>query len=155
MDQTHILFSVSNIESAYGFTIPSDTHCIWVDTPTGKEKYLTFMSLKEMWWQLSEHNRIDSYLNEVFRESKSVSDTKSMSQRLTELDDTSSICSYNSDEVDDCMITAMRHRIDLLEHQLQIKSKDQTILEQQIALRDKEIELLRLRLSIPSASHWI
>jgi hypothetical protein len=53
------------------------------------------------------------------------------------------------------MVTALQHKVDRLELQLELKSKDITILERDVKLRDKEIEILQMKLQANNTSQWI
>lgn len=166
-----IFFNATEIETSFGITLPAQIDFTWINTPSGKEKYLSYPTMKRMLFQVRDcHNLVTPYLTWVdsllfstskvkpfFRfsgSSTSSSPTFAMDD-FSDIDDTSSISSLASSNNDEYVVKALQHKVDRLEHQLEIKDRDIKILQGEVKLRDKDIELLRLKLSIPSESHWI
>lgn len=168
-----IFFAAADVEISFNVNLPSQIDFTWINTPSGKEKYLSYPTLKRMLFQLKDrHNLVEPYLQWVdsllfsnskiipfFRYSSSNTDISSHEDTLetfSDIDDTSSISSIGFvQENNDYIITALQHKVNQLEHTLQLKEKDIAILEREVKVRDKEIEILNLRLSIPSESNWI
>ncbi len=166
-----IFFSASDVETSFNIALPVQIDFTWINTPSGKEKYLSYPTLKRMLFQLKDnHELVAPYLTWVdsliFSNSKvkpffrySSSSTSSIptahSEDFSDIDDSSSISSIDSIQNNEYILKALQHKVDQLEHQLEIKDRDMRILEGEIKLRDKEIELLQLKLSIPLQSNWV
>lgn len=74
-----------------------------------------------------------------------------MSDHEYDIDTESSVsCNSNNSYV----VATMQYEIDKLTLQLELKAKDITILERDVQLKDKEIEILQLRLQA-NVSQWI
>ncbi len=167
-----IFFAAADVEISFNINLPSQIDFTWINTPSGKEKYLSYPTLKRMLFQLKDHHDlVEPYLQWVdsllFSNSKmipffrySYSNTALSNEdtidSFSDIDDTSSMSSIGLvQENNDYIITALQHKVNQLEHTLELKEKDIAILEREVKVRDKEIEILNLRLSIPSQSNWI
>lgn len=161
-----IYFSSIDTEIAFGINITSGIDFTWINTPSGKEKYLSYPTIKKLLYQLRDINSLaQAYLEWIddflfsdntadltlsYSESSAITDGDTFS----DLDDISE-SSSSSFEDNHYLISALQHKVDQLEHQIQIKNKDLVILDQEIKLRDKEIEILKLKLSCHVDSGWI
>ena len=166
-----IFFSASEVETSFEINLPYHVDFAWINTPSGKEKYLSYPTLKRVLYHIIyDHKLVEPYLiwvdsllfaaNKVkpfFRSSNSSNATIDSIEddKLSDIDDTSSIGSYNSVQSNDYMIRSLQYKIENLNNVLKLKDKDIEILKRDVEIRDKEIELLQLKLSIPSDSNWI
>lgn len=174
-----IFFSALDVEVSFNLALASHVDFTWINTPSGKEKYLTYKTLKSVLFPIKDQMPIiDAFLSWVdsllFVNSKTKAffcelNTSTAHTNTTELntlndiddlddldyiDETFNYHSYERRD-EDYIITALRHKVDQLEHQLELKSKDLDILQKDIQLRDKEIELLKLKLDTSMGSVWV
>lgn len=172
-----IFFSAVDVELSFNLVLSPHVDFTWINTPSGKEKYLTYKTLKSVLFPIKDQvPLIDPFLawidSLLFINSKTKSffcelqsSTTNSTIELTELepfediddiDDTLSNESYERRD-EDYIITALRHKVDLLEHQLELKTKDIDILQRDVQLRDKEIEILKLKLRVETSSQsvWV
>ena len=137
----NIFFSLTDIELSFGVNIPPQVDFTWINTSSGKEKYLKYPIMKRLLYQLKEHHELaEPYLSWVdgllfsnptvkpfFRNSaisiRSVENTNSTDD-LSDMDD-ASICSFVSDKEDECFVKALQHKIDHLEYQVELQKKQQ------------------------------
>lgn len=178
-----IFFSSSDIETGFNIELPPQLDFTWINTPSGKEKYLSYPTLKRMLFPLREqHELIEIYLTWVdgllFSNSKvkpffrrsDTSTTSIASVATTEintidaleddydsdLDDASSVSSVRSIKTDsDYVVSALECKINQLEHMLELKEKDIQILTQELKFKDKEIELLGYKLNANASAQWV
>lgn len=169
-----IFFSANDVEVSFDITLPTQIDFTWINTPSGKEKYLSYTTLKRMLFPLNNrHKLISPYLNWVdsllfihgkakpfFRNTYAASNdsTDILDESISDLDDveeSESISSFTSVQDNEYLITALQHKVDQLEHEIEIKNKDITILMREVQLRDKEIEILKLKLAMPATSIWV
>jgi len=166
-----IFFAAADVETSFNINIPSNIDFTWVNTPSGKEKYLTYPSIKKVLFRVNDDCGlgmlylawIDSLLfcdaksKTFFCRSLSKSIDDSTEDTISDIDDTESISSYDSicGNDHDYVMTSMKYKVDQLENKLELKNKDIIILEREVQLRDKEIELLRLKISLLTKSSWI
>ena len=73
---------------------------------------------------------------------------------LSDIDDSSDI-SYQISEDNQSLIRVLQHKVDQLEHCVEIKNKDLVILEQKVKLCEKENEILHLKLSMLANAEWV
>lgn len=167
-----IFFSTADVETSFCITIPPQIDFTWINTPTGKEKYMSYPTIKRMLFQLKEdHEMVEPYLSWVdsllfsntkikpfFRNSlssiPSTCDTFD-GDTFSDLDDSSSVHSLDSVSDNNYLVAALQHKVDQLENELELKNKDIQILNRDVLIRDKEIEILNLRLTIPVQDNWI
>lgn len=161
-----IYFCVDDVEHSFNFTIAESIEYIWITNETGKsDKYITYPMLKRALFSIKDNNRLaDTYLHWVdsliFSSNKSKPFFKSLSSNTTTEDEATSIRSSISsssvelNETNQYMIVSLNHKIQSLEHALEVKDKDIQILERDVEIRNKEIELLRLQISILNKSDW-
>ncbi len=173
-----IYFSAADIECAFDLNIPPQIDFTWINTPSGKDKYLSYPTIKRLLYPMQDLHPlaapflvwIDSLLfssskaKSFFRNSYETPQPSisSVAETLDNIDDedcddiydADSLCSESS-TTNTYLVSALQHKIDQLEHQLELKDKDISILEKDIQYKDKEIELLKLKLSIPSQACWI
>lgn len=164
-----IFFSAFDVETSFEITLPPQIDFTWINTPSGKDKYLSYPTLKRMLFQLNDkHPSVPPYLAWVdsllfanskikpfFRHSVSSIQISDDTESLSDLDDTASIQSFCSIKDDEFVVTALQHKVDQLEHKLELTEKDIDILKAELKFKNKEIELLNLRLRIPVRSDWI
>lgn len=162
-----IFFSANDVEVSFKINLPTQIDFTWINTPSGKEKYLSYPVIKRMLFQLKDqHALVEPYLawidSLLFSNSKvkpffhyPCSRSSTDDGTYSDIDDASSVQSFPSIAENDYLVTALQHKVDQLEHQLELKNKDIDILDREIKLRDKEIEILQLKLSIPTQSDWI
>lgn len=169
-----IFFSSSDIETSFTITLPPQIDFTWINTPSGKEKYLSYPTLKRMLFPLrDQHHLIETYLTWIdsllfantkvkpfFRKSLSNTstdiDTVDMDSLTSDIDDTSSVSSIDTIKDNSFVISALEHKIGQLEHLLELKIKDIELMDKEIKLRDKEIELLTFKLDVKKQeSLWI
>ena len=170
-----IFFSIDDVETSFNITLPTQIDFTWINTPSGKEKYLSYPTIKRMLFQLKDdHELVEPYLKWIdsllfsntkvkpfFRDSCSNSQITNKTEEteeidnISDLDDTESIVSFSSRAESDYILSSLQHKVETLEQQLKLKDKDIEILHRDVEIRNKEIELLNLRLSIPSTSNWI
>ena len=164
-----IFFSAFDVETSFGITLPPQIDFTWINTPSGKDKYLSYPTLKRMLFQLNDtHPSVPPYLAWVdsllfanskikpfFRHSVSSIQISDDTESLSDLDDTDSIQSFCSIKDDEFVVTALQHKVDQLEHKLELTEKDIEILKAERRFKNKEIELLNMRLHIPAESNWI
>ncbi len=163
-----IYFSLTDLEYSFNISIPRGYDFTWINTPSGKEKYLTYSTMKRILYQFKDHsNAINQYLSWIddllfsvkrnkTQYSYSVSTRSTDEDMFSDLDDSSSISSFQSNPDTEFIVKALRHKLDQMEHQLIIKNKDISILERDVEIRDKEIQLLNLKLSLtPDEHNWI
>ncbi len=148
-----IFFRAIDIETSFGLTIQSNTDITYVGTPDGREKYLSYPSLKRLLFHnIHKKSLAGPYMQWVdsmlFGNSKINTFFKEDSG--SDSDNTESL------ETPMSMFELLKGRIINLEHALEIRDKDIDILQRDILLRDKEIELLRLKLSnVSTTSEWV
>lgn len=164
-----IFFSAFDVETSFEITLPPQIDFTWINTPSGKDKYLSYPTLKRMLFQLNDKHPIvapylawvdsllfaNSRIKPFFRHSISSVQATDDTELFSDLDDSSSIQSFCSIKDDEFVVTALNHKVDQLEHQLELKEKDLEILRGKVKYKDKEIELLNLKLANTVESHWI
>ena len=174
-----IFFSAVDLETSFNISLPPQIDFTWINTPSGKEKYLSYPTIKRVLFPLrDQHQLVEPYLAWIdsllfanhkmkafFRTSYSNASTESMEyDNMSDIDDinddasedeNSSVQSFESTQDNEYVITALQHKVDQLQHQLELKHKDVEILERDVQLRDKEIEFLKLKLSIPPRAEWV
>lgn len=179
-----IFFSVVDIEVSFGIDIPNQIDYSWVNTPSGKDKYISYPTLKRLLFQLKGHSPLvqpylawvdsllfsNSKIKPFFRSDGSLANkyssgitSRTSGTEDTVIDDISDI----DDDIDSASllsfeshngtytINAMQHRIIELEHSMQLKDKDIEILSRDIQVRDKEIEILQLKLHALTSAKWV
>lgn len=169
-----IFFSADDVETSFQITLPPQIDFTWINTPSGKEKYLSYPTTKRMLFQLrNQHELVEPYLDWVdgllfsttkikpfFRyscsstQSNDKTDDSDEPDNFSDIDDIDSIHSVVSKD-NDYIITSLQHKVEHLEQQLRLKDKDIEILNRDVEIRNKEIELLTLKLSIPADCNWI
>ncbi len=159
-----IYFCMIDIENSFNVEIPNGIDITWINTPSGRSKYLSYPSLKRFLFQIIYKNPlaelymqwVDGLLfnnnntNLFFR--KNIDDVET-EDTSSDIDDTDSIdsCEYSSN-----ILSILKQRIVQLEHQIEIKNKDIDIIRRDVQLRDKEIEILHLKLGTTNVqSEWI
>ena len=166
-----IFFSYSEIESSFDINLPNQIDFTWINTANGKERYISYPTIKKVLFQLIDKNVLaEQYLAWVdwmlfssnkplpfFQRAYSIAptDNTSSADGTSDIDDASSVSSFHSTQANEYLITALQHKVDQLDHELELKNKDIIILTRDIQIRDKDIELLQLKLSISPQSHWI
>lgn len=166
-----IFFSASDLETSFSINLPYHIDFAWVNTPSGKEKYLSYPTMKRVLYHIIyDHKLVEPYLIWVdslifvagsvkpfFRHSNtsSYSTVDSIDDKISDLDDSSSVGSFDSIQNNEYILTSLQHKIEHLENELKLKDKDIEILNRDVEIRNKEIELLNLRLTIPSSSEWL
>ena len=153
-----IFFSAADVEKSFGVVLPDDIDVTWILTPE-KEKYLSYSNMKRVAYLLQEDRDIvDLYLkwiDSVLISNRKttpivktiINDTHSTitysdstdGDSISDLDDTFSLTSLTSMQDNEYLITALQHKVEILEYQLKLKQKD-------IEIRDKTIELLEHKL---------
>lgn len=168
-----IYFSASDVEESFGINLPAQFDFTWINTPSGKEKYLSYPTIKRLLYPVKQQYPVaEAYLtwvdgllfanhkvNLFFRNShssvNSTIETMPSDDEFSDLDDVESIDSFGSVKGNELVMTALQHKVNQLEHRLELQTKDIHILERDVQLRDKEIELLKIKLRIPMQSQWI
>lgn len=161
-----IFFSANDIESCFEIILPSNIDFTWIDTHNGNDKYISYSTLKTMLLQLiNTHPLVQPYLcwvdnllfasnnKPLLRDSNSTFCTNT--DTLSELDDSSSINSYDSAKDYGFIIDTLHSKIDQMSRKIELREKDFQILQSELKLKDKEIELLRLQLTIQNKNDWI
>ena len=178
----NIFFSAIDVEMSFNILLSSNIDFTWINTPSGKEKYLSYKTLKSVLFPIKDQMFIidlfliwvDSLLfintkpNSFFCEFTGIapvsSSTESTVDSFDDIDDIHDSEYVNNDsdvydftDIDDSdiiddkdlenehLIRVLQTRVDQLEHELEIKTKDIHILHRDIQIRDKEIELLDLK----------
>lgn len=156
-----IFFSISDVETEFDISMSPPIDFAWVNTSSGKEKYMTYRTLKRVLYE-TEHPLASLYMAWV---DGLISDKFSFSRRSTTA---SSVDTYvdesdiydsesdidDSDSVsirDDYMVPILQHKVMQLEHQLELKDKDLQISQQAVQLLEKEIEIMKMK----SAGEWV
>jgi hypothetical protein len=182
IDVLNIFFSAADVEESLVITIPPRTPYVWMSTPGGREKYMSYSTLNHVLVHLETANscRISSYLRWVdnilfarnqtkrcnlaiqMKQDSLAADTETSSNMSDDVlqdeieyqeDDVASIA--DSDYQYDSKYT-LQHKYDQLVHQLQLTQKDNEIIQHRLQVKEKEIELLQLRISLLSTnSVWI
>ena len=163
-----IFFSAADVETSFGVVLPDDIDVTWILTPE-KEKYLSYSNMKRVAYLLQEDRDIvDTYLKWIdsvlISNRKTTPIVKSVvndahsavtytdstdGDSISDLDDTFSLTSLTSMQDNEYLITALQHKVEILEYQLKLKQKD-------IESRDKTIELLEHKLDHNTTEgNWI
>jgi len=163
-----IYFSVTDIENSFSIVLPSTSDITWINTSSGRDKYLSYPSLKRLLFQIINKKTlagpymqwIDSILfgntkiKPFFKLPYATEQDDIMDGTISDLDDSDSIDSFDGTAN---VFNIFKQRITELEHKLELKNKDISIMQRDILLRDKEIELLQLKLqnATSSSAEWI
>ncbi len=164
-----IYFSVTDIENSFDIVIPLNIDFTWISTSSGRDKYLSYPSFKRFLFSVINKRPLASaYMQWIdsilFGNSKikpffklpAISDKECDDETMSEFDDTESLESIKSVDNTPSMFNLLKQRIVQLEHEIEIKNKDIDILNRDVLLRDKEIEILQLKLNNCSTkSEWI
>ncbi len=151
-----IYFRVKDMQDAFGVQIPQEMEYTWLNTPIGRDKYLSYPSTKRFLFAIEDRNPLaNAYMRwmdhmlfgnnrrlNFFKVISSDIDIKS-EDAMSDTSDTDSATSFGCPSK---ILNEMNKEITWLEHQMQLKNKDIEILEREIQIRDKEIELLRIQL---------
>jgi hypothetical protein len=148
-----IYFRAVDIETSFGVVIQSNTDITYICTPAGREKYLSYPSLKRFLFHIIHKKSLaEPYMQWVDSMLFSSSGIKSFFKE----DSGSDIDETESLETPMSMFELLKRRIINLEHALEIREKDMDIMQRDILLRDKEIEILRLKLAnLPTNAEWV
>lgn len=162
----NIYFSVYDIESNFNTTIPSSIDKTWINTQSGRDKYLSYPCFKRFMFTLIPTNEtanhymqwIDSMLFgnkkniQFFKPSIKQSEIEA-DDDLTEFDEENQYEHSDHSSTNSCsLFDALKAKIIELEHALELKNKDIVILTREVQLRDKEIEIMHLKMRTPSSN---
>ncbi len=171
----NIFFSISDIETGFGIDIPSQVDYTWINTPSGRDKYISYPTMKRMLFQLRDqcylvepylkwvdgllfsNSKIKPFFRSVSspigRISSATTTDTTIDDDISDIDDSQSMNSYlsNNDVIED----SLRKQIIDLQHALELKNKDIDILHRDVQLRDKEIEILQMKVISLSNGSWI
>ena len=159
-----IFFFIEDVETSFGITIPPQVDFTWINTASGRERYLSYATLKKILFQFRDkHPMMQLYLSwvdslicsnsnitQLFRNSYSSTDD---SESMYDLDDKSSVITSDSVQDDDSVITPFQYI--KIKHKFELQKKDIQILQGELKYKNKEIELLELRLQLIAKSNWI
>lgn len=129
--RSDIWFNMDDCQKAFDLafnTIDSTKDIKWIGKENIKERYLSYDDLKRQ----AERVPSDHLLNEYIAWIDNLVDDNDT------LSDWSSISMIDDNRIDELMIAAYHHKIDLLTQIIETKNKD-------ILLRDKDIEIMRLK----------
>lgn len=180
IDVLNIFFSAADVEESLLITIPPQTPYVWMSTPGGREKYISYSTLKHVLLRAEKTNACHIYsrwvdnilfahnqtnLAKHVKQDSLAADTETSSNMSDDMlqdecteslygdDDVASITDSDYQYDSKCML---QHKYDQLVHQLQLTQKDNEIIHHRLQVKEKEIELLQLRVSLLSAkSVWI
>lgn len=171
LDKENVYFSYIDVENAFCLKLPARTTFVWINTPSGRDKYLSYTTLL----RLKQAPPIETFVHWIdftlFGISAKLS--RSSSNDLTDTESDLSSCyddnesSYSISDIEDTEIalngsTYQLHRsqdslstTDRLSYELQLAKKDNLFYQQRLQLKEKEIELLQLRLTLlESKPRW-
>jgi hypothetical protein len=126
-----IYFSAIDVESGFGISLSPQIDFTWINTSSGKEKYLSYPTMKRILYPIQEnHPLVAAYLTWVdsllFSAGKSkpfyrcsyaslpssIAETIDGPDDLSDLDDSSSVYSLESVNEDKYLTSALHHKID-------------------------------------------
>jgi len=151
-----IFFSITDIETSFGITIPTNIDFAWINTPSGKDKYISYPTCKRLLFQIRRQKPlVDTYMEWIdsllFDNTKIAPFFKSNTNSSDELDDAKSSDSYDS-TID---IRQFERKIIELEHELALCKKDLDIKDRDIEILKKENEILQMKIDYQPEAHWI
>lgn len=152
---SNIYFSSNDVQDSLFISLPSQTPFIWINTPSGRDKYLSYETLKrvlsEPYHPLESIERIQIY--ERWIDSILSNPAKSLASN-TDTESFTSDSDFGS--IADSFDSHFQHKMDQLAHQLELAKKDNEIYIHRLQAKEKEIELLKLRVSLLSTNaSWV
>ena len=174
-----IFFSITDIETSFGITIPSNIDFTWINTPSGKDKYISYPTCKHLLFQIRRQKPlVDKYMEWIdsllFDNTKIAPFFKTRTNSSSEIEPTTRLTNHERNSLDDTKssdsydstidIRQFERKIIELEHELALCKKDLDIKDRDIEILKKENEILQMRIDYQSnfvgesaqpEAHWI